>query len=240
MTEQHDRVRAEQVPTARAASEPLMTVSSPGSAEESADVIATPTTGGTPWAGWSRRRRWLAMTGSIVGCGVLAAGVTLGPTSYRMWTQKDATLTTPDSAAGLTRDTTDAAKSAADDLRTVLDAGFALDETVAAVYGDPAQASRSVLFVGGTAFLTRPEKQLDDLFALLDDQAGGVRDVREVDEGPLGGVMRCGAAEGSDSPMTICGWADYGSIALAMFPGRNADESAALLRDMRTAMEHRN
>ena len=51
--------------------------------------------------------------------------------------------------------------------------------------------------------------------------------------------MRCGAAEGSDTVMSICGWADHGSIALAMFPGRTADESAALLRDLRTTLEHR-
>jgi hypothetical protein len=178
------------------------------------------------------------MTGSVVGCGVLAAGITLGPTGYRMWTQKDATLTTPASAAGLTLDTTDAAKSAADDLRTVLDAGFSLDDTVAGVYGDPEQASRSVLFVGGSAFLARPAKELDSLFALLDDQAGGVRDVVEVDAGSLGGVMRCGTAEGSDA-MTICGWADYGSIALAMFPGRDSEESATVMRDLRTVIEHR-
>ncbi|MCP2327363.1 hypothetical protein HDA40_005870 [Hamadaea flava] len=207
---------------------------------EPADILTSTTKSRNPWAGWSRRRRWVAMTGSVVGCGVLAAGITLGPTGYRMLAQKDATLTTPATAAGLTLDTTDAAKSAADDLRTVLDAGFSLDETVAGVYGDPAQAARSVLFVGGTAFLGRPEKELDELFALLDDQAGGVRDVRAVDAGPLGGVMRCGAAEGSDATMTICGWADYGSIALAMFPQRNADESAQLLRDLRTAVQHRN
>jgi hypothetical protein len=229
MAEPHETVRspqastAEELPTARTASEPL-----------------TPMPSGSPATpDPRRRRRWLAMTGSIVGCGVLAAGITLGPTSYRMWTQKDATLTTPANAAGLTLDTTDVAKSAADDLRTVLDAGFSLDSAVAAVYGDPAQASRSVLFVGGTAFLGRPSKQLDQLFALLNDQAGGVRDVHDVDAGSLGGEMRCGTAEGSDSPMTICGWADYGSIALAMFPGRNADESAALLRDLRTAIQHR-
>ncbi|NUR50260.1 MAG: hypothetical protein HOV71_19205 [Hamadaea sp.] len=236
MTEQHDKVRVEQVPAARSASEPQTAASS----TEPAEILDAPAKSSRPWATWSRRRRWLAMTGSVVGCGVLAAGMTLGPTGYEMWTQKDATLTTPANAAGLTLDTTDAAKSAADDLRTVLDAGFSLDETVAGVYGDPAQASRSVLFVGGTAFLGRPGKELDQLFALLDDQAGGVRDVRDVDAGSLGGVMRCGAAEGSDSAMTICGWADHGSIALAMFPERTADESATLLRDLRTAIEHRN
>jgi hypothetical protein len=235
MTEQHETTRAERVPAARTAPEPLTPppVEAPGPLS---GVPDSPATG----RGKRSRRWWLAMTGSIVGLGVLATGITLGPTSYRMWTQKDATLTTPPQAAGLTLDTSEMAKSTGDDLRTVVNAGFALDKTVAAVYGDPAEAARSVLFVGGTAFLARPEEELGQLFALLDDQAGGVRDVRSVDPGTLGGVMRCGTAEGSDTAMTICGWADYGSLALAMFPGRTTDESAALLRDLRAAVEHRN
>jgi hypothetical protein len=39
--------------------------------------------------------------------------------------------------------------------------------------------------------------------------------------------------------MTVCGWADHGSLAVAMFPGRGIDESAGLLRKMRDAMQRR-
>ncbi len=179
------------------------------------------------------------MTGSVVGCGVLAAAVTLGPTSYRMLTQKDATLTTPPQAAGLTLDTTDHAQSTADDLRTVLDAGFTVKGSVAAVYGDPENANRSVLFVGGTGFLSRPDRELTALFSLLNDQGGTVGDVHAVDAGPLGGTMKCGSAKSSDGDLTVCGWADYGSLAMAMFPDRDESDSARLLRDLRSAIEKR-
>lgn len=240
MTEQHETVRAEQVPGARTASEPItpppVEAPEPEPVARQLFVRRSATDDGRPKRS---RRWWMAMVGSVVGCGVLAAGVTLGPTSYRMWTQKDASLSTPPQAAGLTLDTTAAAKSAADDLRTVLDAGFTLDTTVAGVYGDPTSAAKSVLFAGGTGFFARPERELDQVFALLDDQAGGVADVRTVDPGSLGGVMRCGAAEGSETVMTICGWADHGSLALAMFPGRTADESASLLRNLRAAVLQR-
>jgi len=33
--------------------------------------------------------------------------------------------------------------------------------------------------------------------------------------------------------MTVCGWADHGSIAVALFPGRTLDEAADLMRQMR-------
>lgn len=180
------------------------------------------------------------MAGSVVGFGLLAAAITLGPTSYRMLTQKDAVLSIPPQAAGLTLDTTERATSAADDLRSVFTAGFSVTTSVAGVYGDPNSATRSVLFVGGTGFLAKPDRELGQLFSLLDDQAGQVTGVRDVDPGPLAGTMRCGTVTSADAgPMTVCGWADYGSLALAMFPERDVDESARLMRDLRTAIQHR-
>jgi hypothetical protein len=180
------------------------------------------------------------MGGSIVGCGLLAAAITLGPMTYAMLTQKDAVLATPPQAAGLTLDTTAPATSAADDLKSVFTAGFGVTSSVAGVYGDPNSATRSVLFVGGTGFLAKPDRELTHLFSLLDDQAGQVTGVRDVDPGPLDGTMRCGTVTtGDDGPMTVCGWADYGSLAMAMFPERSIDESARLMRDLRAAVQHR-
>jgi hypothetical protein len=179
------------------------------------------------------------MVGSIVGCAIVAAAITLGPTTYRMLTQKDAHLATPPQAAGLTLDTTERATSAADDLKSVFTAGFTVTTSVAGVYGDPHSATRSVLFVGGTGFLADPDKELTQLFSLLDDQAGSVTGVRDVDPGPLAGTMRCGTVTNTDGPMTVCGWADYGSLAMAMFPEREVDESAGLMRDLRAAIQTR-
>lgn len=180
------------------------------------------------------------MIGSVVGCGVLAVAITLGPVSYNMITQKDAVLTTPPQAAGLTLDTTEEAASAADDLKSIFAAGFSVTTSVAGVYEDPGSATRTVLFVGGTGFLARPDRELGELFSLLDDQAGRVTGVRDVDAGPLGGTMRCGSVTSTDSDtMAVCGWADYGSLAMAMFPERGIDESARLMRDLRAAIQHR-
>jgi hypothetical protein len=230
MTEHHQVVRPEAVPAARTASEPLtVEPATPSPADEAA----------APHPRRSRRW-WLAIAGSIAGCGVLAVVITLGPTSYNMITQKDAALTTPPQAAGLTLDTTERATSAADDLKSVLTAGFNVTSSVAAVYGDPHSATRSVLFVGGTGFLAQPERELAELFSLLDDQAGHVTGVRDADPGPLGGTMRCGTVTSGDGDsMTVCGWADYGSLAMAMFPERGVDESARLMRDLRAAIQSR-
>jgi hypothetical protein len=122
----------------------------------------------------------------------------------------------------------------------VFAAGFTVTTSIAAVYGDPHSATRSVLFVGGTGFLAKPDRELGELFSLLDDQAGRVTGVRDVDPGSLGGTMRCGTVTSADGdPMSVCGWADYGSLALAMFPERGVDESARLMRDLRAAIQRR-
>jgi len=39
--------------------------------------------------------------------------------------------------------------------------------------------------------------------------------------------------------MPVCGWADHGSLALAMFPGRSVDDSARLFVDIRSAAQTR-
>ncbi|MBB5869812.1 hypothetical protein F4553_003191 [Allocatelliglobosispora scoriae] len=186
-----------------------------------------------------RRRRVTTMTAVVVGSGVLAAGVTMGPTAMRMLAQKDAALTTPAAAAGLVRDDTAQAVSTAEDLRSVVAARFALDTTLGVIYNDPGSPTRTVLLVGGTAFLGSPADDLDSLFQLLDDTAGGVAGIHEVDAGSLGGVVKCGSADSADGAMSVCGWADHGSLALSLFPGRDVDDSAAVLRDLRTAIEHR-
>ena len=38
----------------------------------------------------------------------------------------------------------------------------------------------------------------------------------------------------------VCGWADHGSLALAMFPGRSEGDAATLLSQIRDATQKRN
>lgn len=52
--------------------------------------------------------------------------------------------------------------------------------------------------------------------------------------------MKCGTSSSPEGDLAVCGWADHGSVAMAMFPGRTADDSAALLRDIRGTVQTRN
>src|SRR2546421_4670385 len=152
--------------------------------------------------------------------------------------QKSIALKPPASVAGLTLDTSDDAQQTADYLRTAVAAKINLDNPIGAVYRDPADRDRDVLLFGGTRLLINPAKDLDQAFSLLNDSSGAVTGVQDVPAGPLGGVMRCGTSTGDGGPMVVCGWADRGSLAVGLFPGRTLDEAATLLRALRTGIEH--
>lgn len=189
-----------------------------------------------PRHAWSRRRRIVFGFLLIVG---LAGAVTAGGYGWRIADQKDAVLGTPTTVAGLTRDDGPDAASTADYLRNGLAADVDVDDSIGVVYRDPADARRSVLLVGGTALVWRPEQDLSSAFGLLSDRSGAVRDVHEVPAGALGGVMKCGSTRTDDGDLAVCGWADHGSVALAMFPSRSVADSANLLRAMRGAIQSR-
>jgi hypothetical protein len=185
---------------------------------------------------WTRNRiLLLAGLGAIV---LLLAAI-LGPIGYRFLTRERVTLDTPAKAAGLTLDTGDDAKQTMDYLRQAVAAKISLDGTVGAVYQDPGSADRKVLFFGGTSVQLSPAHQLDQALTLLNDDTGIVSGLHEVPAGPLGGIAKCGTSNGDGGAMPVCGWADNGSLAVALFPGRTVDDAAKLLLDLRTAIEHR-
>ncbi len=189
------------------------------------------------WRAALRRPRNLVLLGVAVVALILVA--IFGPLAWQLWSERDVRIATPERVAGLVLDDSEGAHDTVDYMRTAVETGVALDRTVGAVYADEAGEPRSVLFVGGTGVLVEPLGALDKTFSLITDDAGGVDSVHDVPAGPLGGVMKCGTTKTDANPMAVCGWADHGSLGIAMFPNRPADESAELLRKMRKAMQNR-
>jgi hypothetical protein len=186
----------------------------------------------------SRRhiRRILLLTLLVV---AVAGAAVLGYTAWQISTQKDATLTAPAQVGTLRLDQSEDAKSTADYLQTALAAEVDLDKTVAGVYTDSTAANKNVLFFGGTTLFWTPENDLDTAFDLISDNQGAVTNLHEVSAGHLGGTMKCGTTKSDSGDLTVCGWADHGSLALAMFTDRSQPDSATLLRQLRDAAESR-
>ena len=189
-----------------------------------------------PAPGPSRRR--LIVLGCLAVVGLAGAAV-LGTAGFRIADQKDATLTPPDQVAGFRRDDGEGARSTAEYLRNALAAEAQLDETVGVIYTDPADADRSVLLAGGTALIWTPGADLNTIFGLLKDDSGEVTGITDYPAGDLGGDLRCGVTAAAGEESGVCGWADHGSLALALFPGRTAAEAAPVMLQFRNAMQKR-
>jgi hypothetical protein len=184
----------------------------------------------------TRTRTRRILLGSLLA--VAAAGIVLiGVTGWQIASQKDATLVTPPEVAGLRLDQSADGKSTADYLQTALSAGVDVDKAVGGVY--TGTDGRDVLFFGGTTLIWTPGSDLKSAFALIDDAEGAVTDLHDVPAGHFGGTMKCGTTKTEDGDMPVCGWADHGSLALAMFPKRTEAESATLLREIRDHTQSR-
>ncbi len=183
-------------------------------------------------------RRTVALASLLVAG--LAGAAVLGTFGWQVARENDATLAAPDQVAGLKRDDGEAAREAAESLRTALSAEADLDTTLGAVFADPATQNHSVLFSGGTTLIWTPASDLDTVFGLFSDKAGAVTGLKEVPAGRLGGIMKCGDTTSPDGTIAVCGWADHGSLGLAMFPGRTTAESAPLMLQLRDGIQTRN
>jgi hypothetical protein len=185
-----------------------------------------------------RRRTRLIVLGSLLTVGLVGAAF-MGTVGWRITQQKDANLATPPEVAGLRLDQSARAQEASEYLRTAIGARIDLDQSIGVVYTDPASADRSVLLFGGTTLIWTPGGDLEKLFDVLSDDTGAVKNLHDVDAGDLGGVMKCGESVAPEGNTTACGWADHGSVVLALLPGRSQDEGAKLLRDIRGTIQSR-
>jgi hypothetical protein len=185
----------------------------------------------------SRRLRLRKIVlGSLLAVALAGAAVA-GVTGWQIAAQKDATLVVPTQVAGLRLDKSENGESTADYLQTALSAEVDLDQAVGAAYLDA--GGRNVLFFGGTALIWTPKNDLDSAFNLISDDQGAVAELHEVPAGRLGGTMMCGKTATDDGDMTVCGWADHGSLALGMFAERTEADSAELLRQIRASAQTR-
>jgi hypothetical protein len=134
----------------------------------------------------------------------------------------------PQTLAGMSKiddeDLNALANEIANDLKTSTDA-----ETAYVAYYAPAgEATKIVGVIGATGKMERPGTELDDMFTEM-----SVTGIAAVDPGPMGGHMKCGIQETATQRLTICGWADGGSLGLGIFLDRPMSESEILFRQIR-------
>jgi hypothetical protein len=185
------------------------------------------------WVAIRRRRRWpwvLLVIGLVTVaccCGVPAL------IAKPFFDEYPASVSLPAQAAGLVRvDDQDSRRLTADLKRRVQAEYLITDDVFAAVYTQPETSGNNVTLLGAARFIFDPGKDLRSALGKLSKLS--VSDVRSADAGPLGGELSCG--RGGGAATAVCGWADHGSIGVAIFPERSTEESAQLLRRLRAAV----
>ncbi|WP_426507582.1 hypothetical protein ACPPVO_55045 [Dactylosporangium sp. McL0621] len=182
-------------------------------------------------------KRVALITGSVAAAALLISGIFYGPTVFRVLGQSDTEIKSPDKVGAFTLDKSDGAQQTSEYIRDAIASKVSLDKSVGLIYRE---GTTDAILVAGTARIWKPEDTLKTAFDMVADDAGGVRDAKDVDTGPLGGTMRCGTTKVDDSDLTVCGWADNGSLGVALFSNRGVPESAKSMLELRTAVEHRN
>ncbi|MFC7535657.1 hypothetical protein [Actinoplanes sp. GCM10030250] len=167
----------------------------------------------------------------------LAGAGALGYFAWNVNSQRNTTLSAPPQVGSLQLNSSEDAAATAEYLQGALSAEISMDKTVGGVYGST--EGKNVLFFGGTTLLWSPEKDLDTSFELISDEEGAVTGLHEVEAGDYGGVMKCGTTHSEGTDLTVCGWADHGSLALAMFPDQTEAAAAPLMLEFRQATQTR-
>jgi hypothetical protein len=107
-----------------------------------------------------------------------------------------------------------------------------------ALYADAANRQRQVTLFGTTRLISSPSRDLDNTMQQL---VGDLQlaEVRAFEPGPMGGDQRCAQGRLDGRAITVCGWADHGSLAIGMFTGRTDVEGAAMLQTVRARVLRR-
>lgn len=154
------------------------------------------------------------------------------------WVQYPASVQVDATVPGLTRTTDATAKKTAEQLQKSLTSDHLDESGFTVIYQDANNRQVRVIVFGATRFITNPSRDLEASIRKLPEQLQ-VGAVREIDPGPFGGEQRCATARLDGRAATLCGWADHGVIAMAVFPGKTLEQSATLTQNIRGSIVRR-
>jgi hypothetical protein len=146
-----------------------------------------------------------------------------------------ARLTRPASVAGMPMLTDAYHKGLAEHVRARIAARVPDADLTAAYYASDSNPAKPVLVVAGTALSLRPGWDVDHAFEANPQLR--LTGLTRVDPGFLGGAARCGQAP--DGSLSLCAWADHGSVGIVVGYGRAILDTASLMRDIRPEIVYR-
>jgi hypothetical protein len=187
------------------------------------------------------RRRTALRVALWVAAAVVVLGALLGYVFVRpILAEYPATLSTPDSVAGMPRLIDERFQDVSDQMTASLRVQAGADRSMAAFYAQDGLTSRAVLVFAGTRFLLDPGAEVRGVLDGFGPRSGlVVTGVTSVSAGAMGGVVRCGETRVAGGPLGLCVWGDHGSLGVVLGFGRTVAETAKLLRTVRPLVLHR-
>jgi hypothetical protein len=138
--------------------------------------------------------------------------------------------------AGLTAVEDATADKVVGQLRGAIDTEQIDEARFSIVYRDTSK--RRVTVFGTTRLVTDPKNAIDASMTQLTGELQ-LTDVHKVDAGPLGGQERCGTGRLDGRSISMCAWADHGSMGVGIFAGRSIEASSPKLQEIRAAIIQR-
>jgi hypothetical protein len=139
-------------------------------------------------------------------------------------------VSTPASIGSLRLSTDPNDLKAAEEIRTQVRAvgGASIHDLAAGFYNDPSQPGRYAIVVAATGVVHNPAATLNQILPV---PQAGLPIVHAVDLGVSGGVARC-ASNVAGYRLTICAWADAGSLGSVTLPLRDDVAAVGLFRQI--------
>ena len=176
-------------------------------------------------------------------CAALVSVVLFGVLGYLyagpILAEYPASLSTPDSVAGMPRLTDGRFQDVSDQMTASIRTESGADRPMVASYAPVGMTSQALMVSAGTRLLLDPSAAVREVFAGFGSRDGlVVTGVTSMPPGRLGGVVRCGEMW-ADAPLAVCVWGDHGSLGVVLGFGRTVPETADLLRTVRPLVLHR-
>lgn len=188
-----------------------------------------------------RRGKGLKITLGVIGAVFLVCAVISCVFLYPVIAASGTTVTAPATLpGGLNKETSDEMQKIVDEMERDLrnDVGD-VDQVAAGIYSD-GDAQKLVVLVAATSTVLFPDDEIEEAFNGFNATAGGgVGGQVDYPAGDLGGTVKCASGTEDDLPMTLCAWADHGSVGIAIFIGRDLKESSDLFLQIRPLVESR-
>ncbi len=186
-----------------------------------------------------RRHTGLKITLGVLAVLLLFCGIGAVLVAQPVLKEYPATLSAPDTIAGMPKLDDPAFQTLGVELSGQLEDSIDASSTLAAFYAPDGDRTRVVMLAGATKLMFNPGTQLDDAFKGFESTDLTVTDVSPVDAGSMGGSAKCGRGEAAGIGIGVCVWADHGSVGVVFAFNHDPGETADLMRKIRPEVLHR-